>query len=114
VSTPANADSGWLRKPLNAMPRYLWRDGAIHAAGRDPWRQRFYPCKRLQKKLGKAKIAAVRKLGFHSGFCCAIRLITKGSAAAGRCGETPMVPMEGCLEAVLAQGHSVRLVRIAT
>ena len=37
----------------------------MHAARRDPELQRFYRRKLLQKGLGKARIAAARKLGIR-------------------------------------------------
>ena len=47
------------------MLRFLWCEAARHAVRRDPELKRFYRRKLLQKGLGKARIAAARKLGIR-------------------------------------------------
>ena len=56
---------GKLSKQGNALVRFLWGEATIHAVRRDPELRRFYRRKLLQKGLGKAKIAAARKLGIR-------------------------------------------------
>jgi transposase len=54
---------GKLSKEGNALVRYLWGEAAIHAVQRDPELKRFYRRKLMHKGLGKARVAAARKLG---------------------------------------------------
>jgi transposase len=54
---------GAMSKQGNALLRYLWCEAARHAVGREL--QRFYRRKVVQKGLGKARVAAARKLGIR-------------------------------------------------
>jgi transposase len=56
---------GALSKQGNPLLRFLWGEAAIHAVRHDPELQRFYRRKLAQKGLGKARIAAARKLGIR-------------------------------------------------
>jgi transposase len=56
---------GALSKQGNPLLRYLWCEAAIYAVRHDPELQRFYRRKLVQKGLGKARIAAARKLGIR-------------------------------------------------
>ncbi|MFZ0737872.1 MAG: IS110 family transposase [Candidatus Acidiferrales bacterium] len=56
---------GALSKQGNSLLRYLWVEAAMHAVRKDPDLQRFYRRKLVQKGLGKARIAAARKLGIR-------------------------------------------------
>jgi transposase len=56
---------GGLSKQGNALLRYLWCEATIHAVQRDPELKRFYRRKLMQKGLGKARVAAARKLGIR-------------------------------------------------
>jgi transposase len=56
---------GGLSKQGNPLLRFLWCEAAIHAVRRDPELQRFYRRKLFQKGLGKARVAAARKLGIR-------------------------------------------------
>jgi transposase len=56
---------GGLSKQGNPLLRFLWCEAAAHAVRRDPELQRFYRRKLVQKGLGKAKVAAARKLGIR-------------------------------------------------
>ena len=56
---------GALSKQGNALLRFLWCEAAMHAVRRDPDLKRFYRRKLVQKGLGKARIAAARKLGIR-------------------------------------------------
>jgi transposase len=56
---------GGLSKQGNPLLRFLWCEAAIHAVRRDPELQRFYHRKLFQKGLGKARVAAARKLGIR-------------------------------------------------
>jgi transposase len=56
---------GALSKQGNPLLRFLWGEAAIQAVRRDPELQRFYRRKLAQKGLGKARIAAARKLGIR-------------------------------------------------
>jgi len=56
---------GALTKQGNTLLRYLWVEAAMHAVRRDPELKRFYRRKLVQKGLGKARVAAARKLGIR-------------------------------------------------
>jgi transposase len=56
---------GGLSKQGNPLLRFLWCEAAAHAVRRDPELHRFYRRKLLQKGLGKARVAAARKLGIR-------------------------------------------------
>ena len=56
---------GALSKQGNPLLRFLWGEAAMHAVRRDPELQRFYRRKLTQKGLGKARVAAARKLGIR-------------------------------------------------
>jgi transposase len=56
---------GKMTKQGNALLRYLWTEAAMHAVRKDPELKRFYRRKLIQKGMGKARIAAARKLGIR-------------------------------------------------
>ena len=56
---------GKLSKEGNALLRYLWTEAVMHAAAQDPELKRFYRRKLIPKGMGKARIAAARKLGIR-------------------------------------------------
>src|SRR6201987_3685174 len=56
---------GGLSKQGNPLLRFLWCEAAMDAVGRDPGLKRFYRLKLVQKGLGKARVAAARKLGIR-------------------------------------------------
>ena len=56
---------GGVSKQGNPLLRFLWCEAAMHAVRRDPDLKRFYQRKLQQKGLGKARIAAARKLGIR-------------------------------------------------
>ena len=56
---------GKLSKEGNALLRYLWTEAAMHAVRKDPELKRFYRRKLIQKGMGKARVAAARKLGIR-------------------------------------------------
>jgi transposase len=56
---------GGLSKQGNPLLRFLWGEAAMHAVRRDLELQRFYRRKLQQKGLGKARVAAARKLGIR-------------------------------------------------
>jgi transposase len=56
---------GRLTKEGNAMLRFLWCEAARHAVVKDEELKRFYRRKLAQKGLGKATVAAGRKLGIR-------------------------------------------------
>ena len=85
---------GKLSKEGNALLRYLWTEATMHAAGKDPELKRFYRRKLIQKGMGKARVAAARKLGIrlwimlrdqidYEEFCRRGRLRQEGEAHAG-------------------------------
>jgi transposase len=61
---------GRLSKQGSPLLRFLWCEAVGHAVRKDAELQRFYQHKLVQKGLGKAKVAAARKLGIDSGSCC--------------------------------------------
>jgi len=85
---------GKLTKEGNSLLRYLWTEATMHAVGKDPELKRFYRRKLIQKGMGKARIAAARKLGIrlwimmrdqidYEEFCRRGKLRQKGEAHAG-------------------------------
>ena len=56
---------GKLTKQGNTMLRFLWCEAARHAVRHDAELKRFYTRKLAQKGLGKATVAAGRKLGIR-------------------------------------------------
>jgi transposase len=56
---------GALSKQGNPLLRFLWCEAAMHAVRKDPELRRFYRRKVAQKGLGKARVAAARKLGIR-------------------------------------------------
>lgn len=56
---------GALSKQGNTLLRYLWVEAAMHAVRGDPELKRFYRRKLVQKGVGKARVAAARKLGIR-------------------------------------------------
>lgn len=56
---------GQLTKQGNRFLRFLWCEAAMHAVRRDVTLQRFYRRKLQQKGVGKARVAAARKLGIR-------------------------------------------------
>jgi transposase len=68
---------GGLSKQGNPLLRFLWCEAAVHAVRRDPERRRFYRRKLVQKGLGKARVAAARKLGIRLWIMCT-RLVRPG------------------------------------
>ena len=85
---------GKLTKEGNSLLRYLWTEATMHAVGKDPELKRFYRRKLIQKGMGKARIAAARKLGIrlwimlrdqidYGEFCRRGKLRQSGEAHAG-------------------------------
>ncbi len=56
---------GNLTKQGNPLLRFLWCEAAVHAVRRDDALRGFYRRKLQQKGLGKARVAAARKLGIR-------------------------------------------------
>jgi transposase len=56
---------GKLTKQGNPLLRFLWCEAAVHAVRRDDALRRFFRRKLHQKGLGKARVAAARKLGIR-------------------------------------------------
>jgi transposase len=56
---------GKLSKQGNPLLRFLWCEAAIHAVRKDAALKQFYRRKLVQKGLGKARVAAARKLGLR-------------------------------------------------
>ena len=85
---------GKLTKQGNSLLRYLWTEATMHAVAKDPELKRFYRRKLIQKGMGKARIAAARKLGIrlwimlrdqidYEEFCRRGKLRQSGEAHAG-------------------------------
>jgi len=64
-SSGAHQRFGALTKQGSPFLRFLWNEAALHTVRRDPELQRFYRRKLVQKGLGKARVAAARKLGIR-------------------------------------------------
>jgi transposase len=84
---------GKLSRQGNSLLRFLWGQAAMTAVRRDPELRRFYRRKLLQKGLGKAHVAAARKLGIrlwimlrdeigYTEFCCRGHARRQSNAAA--------------------------------
>ncbi len=56
---------GKLSKQGNPLLRFLWNEAAMHAVREDPDLKHFYRRKLAQKGMGKAIVAAARKLGIR-------------------------------------------------
>jgi transposase len=56
---------GRISKQGNSLLRFLWGEAVLHAVRRDPELRRFYRRKLAQKGMGKARMAAARKLGIR-------------------------------------------------
>ena len=56
---------GKMTKQGNALLRYLWTEATLHAVVKDAELKRLYRRKLIQKGMGKARIAAARKLGIR-------------------------------------------------
>jgi transposase len=56
---------GAMSKQGNSLVRYLWCEATLHAVRVDPELKRFYRRKLIQKGMGKARVAAARKLGIR-------------------------------------------------
>jgi transposase len=56
---------GRVSKQGNSLLRFLWGEAVIHAVRRDAELKRFYRRKLVQKGMGKARVAAARKLGIR-------------------------------------------------
>ena len=85
---------GKMTKQGNSLLRYLWTEAVMHAVQKDAELKRFYRRKLIQKGMGKARIAAARKLGIrlwimmrdqidYEEFCRRGKLRQKGEAHAG-------------------------------
>ena len=85
---------GKLTKQGNSLLRYLWTEAVMHAVRKDPELKRFYRRKLIQKGMGKARMAAARKLGIrlwimlrdqidYEEFCRRGKLRQMGEAHAG-------------------------------
>ena len=85
---------GKITKQGNSLLRYLWMEATMHAVQKDPELKRFYRRKLIQKGMGKARVAAARKLGIrlwimmrdqidYEEFCRRGKLRQKGEAHAG-------------------------------
>jgi transposase len=64
-SSGARQRLGHLTKQGNPFLRFLWGEAVMGAVRRDPELQRFFRRKLSQKGLGKARVAAARKLGIR-------------------------------------------------
>jgi len=99
---------GKLTKEGNALLRYLWTEATMHAVEKDEELKRFYRRKLVQKGMGKAKIAAARKLGIRLWIMMRDQLITKSSVAADSCGRRGK-PNRGCLTSTVVLRSSDRV-----
>src|SRR5262245_34854613 len=64
-SSGGRQNLGRLSKQGNPLLRFLWCEAAIHAVRGDAALGRFYRRKLQQKGIGKARVAAARKLGIR-------------------------------------------------
>ena len=85
---------GGITKQGSPLLRFLWGEAGAHAVRRDPELKRFYRRKLAQKGLGRARVAAARKLGIrlwimlrdeidYREFCCRGQMPQSGAACGG-------------------------------
>jgi hypothetical protein len=77
---------GKMTKQGNSLLRYLWTEAAMHAVQKDPELKRFYRRKLTPKGMGKARIAAARKLGIRLWIMLRDQIDMKSSATEESCG----------------------------
>jgi transposase len=87
---------GKMSKQGNALLRYLWTEAAMSTVRKDPEQQRFYRRKLLQKGMGKARIAAARKLGIRLWIMMRDQIDYEEFCRRGKSRQTGK-PMRGCL-----------------
>jgi transposase len=88
---------GALSKQGNALLRFLWCEAAMHAVRRDPELKRFYRRKLVQKGLGKARIAAARKLGIRLWIVSRDQIDYQEFCRRGQRRQEAALPVRGCL-----------------
>jgi len=54
-----------LSKEGNSLLRYLWTEATMHAVAKDPELKRLLSAQAHPERMGKARIAAARKLGIR-------------------------------------------------
>jgi hypothetical protein len=89
-------------------PLYLM---AVHAVRRDPELRQFYRRKLVQKGLGKARVAAARKLGIRLWIMLRDQIDTKSSVVVDRGNRAVVLPVRECLDGVMVRKVTVRLIR---
>ena len=88
---------GKLSKQGNSLLRFLWGEAAIHAVRRDPELRRFYRRKLVQKGLGKARMAAARKLGIRLWIMLRDEIDYAEFCRRGCSGRVALRPVRECL-----------------
>ena len=68
----------------------------MHAVGRDPELKRFYRRKLIQKGMGKARIAAARKLGIRLWIMMRDEIDYEEFCRRGQLRQKTVVPVQGC------------------
>jgi hypothetical protein len=76
--------------------------------------QRFYRRKLIQIGLGKAKVAAARKLGIRLWIMLRDQIDYPSSVVVDRCSRRTVMPVRGCLERARVRTVTGRLIRLAT
>ena len=92
---------GAMSKQGNTLLRYLWCEAAMHAVERDPELKRFYRRKLVQKGLGKARVAAARKLGIRLWIMMRDQIDYQEFCRRGKRGRKAVVSVRGCLIATV-------------
>jgi hypothetical protein len=113
VNSPVGA-ARRLSKQGNPLLRFLWCEAAAHAVRRDVELQRFYRRKLIQIGLGKAKVAAARKLGIRLWIMLRDQIDYPSSVVVDRCSRRTVMPVRGCLERARVRTVTGRLIRLAT
>ena len=88
---------GGLSKQGNPLLRFLWCEAALHAVRRDPVLTRFYRRKVIQKGVGKARVAAARKLGIRLWIMLRDQIIRGVLPSWTRTAIVAVEPVRGCL-----------------
>ncbi|HEV2697406.1 MAG TPA: IS110 family transposase [Terriglobales bacterium] len=79
---------GKMSKQGNSLLRYLWTEAVMHAVAKDPELKRFYRRKLIQKGMGKARIAAARKLGIRLWIMMRDKIDYEEFCRRGSCGRS--------------------------
>jgi transposase len=100
---------GVMSKQGNPLLRFLWCEAVGHAVGRDPELKRFYRRKLVQKGLGKARVAAARKLGIRLWIMLCDEIDYQEFCRRGEAGQESGSVHAGCLISTVVRRNRDRI-----